>query len=122
MPSIRQGLVEAAVNGRIHAIGGESDGDVLGTVERYDPSIDQWATIALASGDRTDVNPCASDSGGRSRILVGSDVAHPLHLAPRDLRCSHLDSVRHVRGGLADDEQGKAHGLHRLLVARELGL
>ena len=55
-----------------------------------------------------------------AEVFVGGDVAHALHLAPWDLRCVHLDVLRDVRGGLADDDEGEANGLDGLLVAREI--
>ena len=57
-----------------------------------------------------------------SEVFVGSDVAHALYLAPRDLGCLRLDVLRDVRGGLADDDEGEANGLDGLLVAREIRL
>jgi N-acetylneuraminic acid mutarotase len=50
MPTARQGVVAAAVDGIIYAIGGwKGDpvacwGDVLSTVEAYDPATDTWTT------------------------------------------------------------------------------
>jgi len=44
MPTARWGLSASTVNGKIYAIGGESDwGDVIySTVEEYDPATDKW--------------------------------------------------------------------------------
>jgi N-acetylneuraminic acid mutarotase len=46
MPTARYGLVVAAVNGKIYAIGGDSAGGGLNTVEEYDPKTDTWAAKA----------------------------------------------------------------------------
>ncbi len=49
MPTAREGLAAATVNGKIYAIGGQSgsgSGLFLNTVEVYDPSANTWSTAA----------------------------------------------------------------------------
>jgi len=43
VPTAREFLVTAAVNGRVYAIGGLAPGIALNTVEVYDPSSNSWS-------------------------------------------------------------------------------
>jgi len=50
MPTARNGLAAAAVNGKIYAMGGrDGNNGALYTVEVYDPNINSWSTAASMS-------------------------------------------------------------------------
>lgn len=34
-----------ALNGYLYALGGWSGGDIVGTIERYDPKLDMWRLV-----------------------------------------------------------------------------
>src|SRR5229473_676969 len=52
MPTARWGLAAAAVNGKIYAIGGFTDGGMVNYVEVYDPSSNSWSTTATVVNPR----------------------------------------------------------------------
>lgn len=55
MPTARRALAVAVSNGKLYAIGGQSDiltGTLVATVEAYDPTTDSWSTKAPMSAAR----------------------------------------------------------------------
>jgi N-acetylneuraminic acid mutarotase len=54
LPTIRRDLGVAAVNGKIYAIGGRSDGCRLSTNEEYDPETNTWTTKTPMPTPRSD--------------------------------------------------------------------
>jgi DNA-binding CsgD family transcriptional regulator len=46
MPTARSGLALTTYENQIYAIGGETEKDITGAVERYDPRLDLWARLA----------------------------------------------------------------------------
>ncbi|MCL1976735.1 MAG: kelch motif-containing protein, partial [Candidatus Bathyarchaeota archaeon] len=46
MSEPRGGLGVVAVDGKIYAIGGQTNDGYVGTNERYDPKTDKWITLA----------------------------------------------------------------------------
>jgi N-acetylneuraminic acid mutarotase len=73
MPTARNDLTVAAVNGIVYAIGGKTGNTCVGlrTVEAYDPSTDTWMTKASLPTGR--FNPRAVGWGGKIYV-VGGDV------------------------------------------------
>jgi DNA-binding CsgD family transcriptional regulator len=43
----------AAPNGRLYAIGGETNGGITGAIEQYDPTTDQWTPLSASKLTRT---------------------------------------------------------------------
>ncbi len=52
MPTARYQFVATAVNGKIYAIGGFTDGGMVNYVEVYDPSSNSWSTTATVVNPR----------------------------------------------------------------------
>jgi len=72
MPTARWGVSSAQVNGFIYVIGGQDDnGEVLDTVERYDPSSDTWTSVAPLSDGI--FNAAAVFFDGKIYVLGGRD-------------------------------------------------
>jgi len=76
MPTARQGLVAAAVDGIIYAIGGNCGqpiGDVdLSTVEAYDPATDTWTKKADMPTARSLIGAAACVVDGQIYVSGGS--------------------------------------------------
>ena len=66
MDSVRRGLCAAALNGVIYAIGGHDELRNLETVEKYDPTSNQWKYVAPTNEQRS----FASATVMGNRILV----------------------------------------------------
>jgi len=62
MPTAREGLGVAVVNGRIYAIGGLSDNSPLNVNEEYTPSLNQWTTKSPMPTARTGFAVAVYDS------------------------------------------------------------
>jgi DNA-binding CsgD family transcriptional regulator/N-acetylneuraminic acid mutarotase len=69
MTQARKGLALAAYGGEIFAIGGETEQNVTGLVERYDPNLDQWTIMKSKPIPVTDVS--AAVIGGKIYIPGG---------------------------------------------------
>ena len=77
MPVADVGDAAAAVNGRLHAIGGmDITGGILSTVEEYDPATDTWATKASMPTGRLGLGVAAGSNG--KRYAIGGSNAVPL--------------------------------------------
>lgn len=53
MTQARANLGVIAMDGKIYAIGGQTDDDYVGTNERYDPKTDTWTTLEPMPTPRT---------------------------------------------------------------------
>jgi N-acetylneuraminic acid mutarotase len=73
MPTARQFLRLVAVGGYLYAVGGESpDGEILATVERYEPRSDTWRAVAPMNESRRLPGVVALQRGpGQSIVAVG---------------------------------------------------
>lgn len=60
MPTAREGLISAVVNGKIYAIGG-FNGTPLSTVEVYDPVVNTWSSLSSNYSMPTPRNQFASE-------------------------------------------------------------
>jgi len=69
MPTARAGLAVAVYEGKIYAIGGETDGGPTDVVERYDPRMDGWAALSAKPVPVADVG--AAVIGGRIYVPGG---------------------------------------------------
>jgi N-acetylneuraminic acid mutarotase len=73
MPTSRNHLGAAAVDGRIHAVGGRVDGDMeLTTHEIYDPSTDAWSAGPPLPTGRSGI--AVVSHGGRIYVFGGETV------------------------------------------------
>lgn len=64
MPTARNALAAAAVNGKIYAMGGWTGTENTATVERYDPATDTW----------TEVRPMNAPNAGLSAAVLGGKI------------------------------------------------
>jgi DNA-binding CsgD family transcriptional regulator/N-acetylneuraminic acid mutarotase len=69
MPSARRGIALAVLGNQLFAIGGETESDVTGTVERYSPKEDRWERVASKPTPVTEVQ--AAIVGGRIYVPGG---------------------------------------------------
>ncbi len=74
MPTAREQLAAAAVNGKIYAIGGFDGGVRLATVEEYDPLTNSWATIATMPTARRLL--AAAEANGKIYAIGGNDASN----------------------------------------------
>ena len=73
MPTARRYLAAAAVNGKIYAIGGnDANGNILNTVEVYDPNSNSWSTAASMPTARFGL--AAAAVNGKIYAIGGHDV------------------------------------------------
>jgi hypothetical protein len=74
MGTAREGLAAVAVNGKIYAIGGHTDGGgaAVSSIEAYDPATDSWTPRASMSGPRAGM---AAAAIGNTIYVVGGDPA-----------------------------------------------
>jgi len=73
MPSPREGLAVAVVNGILYAIGGVFNGTYLSTVEAYDPVTDSWSTKSAMPTPR--LSPAASVVDGIIYVAGGANAS-----------------------------------------------
>lgn len=73
MTRARKGLALAAYGGEIFAIGGETEQNVTGLVERYDPNLDQWTSMNSKPIPVTDVS--AAVIGGKIYVPGGQTAS-----------------------------------------------
>ncbi len=71
LPTARMGMAVVAYENRVYTIGGESAIGVEGTLERYDPETDQWATLTSKPLPATDIQ--AGVIGGKLYVPGGQD-------------------------------------------------
>jgi DNA-binding CsgD family transcriptional regulator/N-acetylneuraminic acid mutarotase len=69
MTEARKGLALAAYGGEIFAIAGETEQNITGLVERYDPNLDQWTRMESKPFPVTDVS--AAVIGGKIYVPGG---------------------------------------------------
>ena len=52
MAEARNKLGVAVLDGKLYAVGGDSDDGFLSSVERYDPALNAWETVAPMGAGR----------------------------------------------------------------------
>ena len=80
MPTARESLAAAAVNGKIYAIGGGNSFGVLSTVEVYDPASNTWSTAASMRTARTEL--AAADANGLIYAIGGRGATTSTGISP----------------------------------------
>lgn len=78
MPTARMGLVAAAYNGKLYAIGGSTDGfgtSAVGTVEEYDPATGFWTARTSMPTPRTFAAAAVASSPVGNLIVVAGGEA-----------------------------------------------
>jgi len=111
MPTARQGLVTAAVNGKLYAIGGSIDGfgTAVGTVEEFDPVSQVWTGRAPMPTPRQFA--AGAQVGGRVLVAGGSALGVDLMgvteiYDPATNSWSTAASIPIARSALAGAESG----------------
>jgi DNA-binding CsgD family transcriptional regulator/N-acetylneuraminic acid mutarotase len=69
MTEARKGLALAPYGGNIYAIAGETEQNVTGLVERYDPNLDEWTSLKSKPNPVTDIS--AAVIGGKIYVPGG---------------------------------------------------
>ena len=69
MPTVRNTVGSAVLNGQLYVVGGSSAGSTSSAVEAYDPSTDQWSTLAALPEVRTALGAAAI--GGKLYAISG---------------------------------------------------
>jgi N-acetylneuraminic acid mutarotase len=70
LPERRVGMKGAVIGGKIYIAGGSSQGEILNTVDRYDPDTDTWTEAAKLSSDR--MGHAAASIGDVLYVIGGS--------------------------------------------------
>jgi N-acetylneuraminic acid mutarotase len=72
MPTARNALAAAAVNGKIYAMGGWTGTEVTAKVERYDPATDTWTEVRPMNAPNVGLSAAVLD--GKIYAMGGSTV------------------------------------------------
>lgn len=76
MEKARTKLTSCSVNGKVYAIGGYDEIDILAVVEEYDPNTDTWNTISPMPTARMSLTCCVLN--GKIYVLGGFDGSNVL--------------------------------------------